>query len=480
MDTLDSPVVYKRLLVGVFLGCAVYWVYLFLTTQMSIVFDAYGYEQLGKLIYEQGWTAYFKNGPEREPFYPATIAFSMMLADAFHIHYHWIQKIIQILFLFSSQLLMLVLLNRLGVAHFIKLLTILYMGCSPALINATFSLFSEIIAVPFVLLVILCLVLSWKALYREGRRPCVMWAGLSAFSFVLLIFGKGAFQYVFWVCLIPFVCIFIRALVRQEKIMARNVVIYLAIVVSVVNVCLVTFKWMNKTYNGHFAFTSRYNVVFLGSAVKRSKPLTGPIVLSHLASIPGNGVCRMFFTQQQCDYADWSGAIDATSDDRARLLSPFPEKKRDEMAIRLALVNIREHPFQNFLFMMLEAPKMFFWESTRIGFVEYPGWLSNVFTARLFRFGLRFVVFLWTAVSIVFLCAHVCRHRKTLFDPLREATSLRTGLFVLLVIFSFTVIYASCYIITRYALPVASLFLLSNAVFFHQVYLRFKRRRQMS
>ena len=127
-----------------FILSGLYWIYLALTSQMLILYDAFGYEQLGTIIYQQGWGEFFRAGPSREPFYPFLISVSMHIADACSVSYHSIQKIIQILFLLTSQFLVLKILKNLRVQPLLCALTILYLGFSPALVNAAFSLFSEI------------------------------------------------------------------------------------------------------------------------------------------------------------------------------------------------------------------------------------------------------------------------------------------------------------------------------------------------
>ncbi len=48
------------------------------------------------------------------------------------------------------------------------------------------------------------------------------------------------------------------------------------------------------------------------------------------------------------------------------------------------------------MFAFLEAPKIFFWESTRIGFVEYPLWLDAIYVSKIARLGIRLFISLLT------------------------------------------------------------------------------------
>ena len=153
--------------------CFIYWIYLLFTSRMTIVYDAAVYEQLGAMLYHSGWIEFFKTGPHNEPVYPLLIAFSMRIADSFLIPYLTVQTCFQILILFSTQLLTLFILKRLQMSRGVKALTILYMGISPALVNATFSLFSEIATYPFILGIIIAGVKGWESILSNNYKKPV-------------------------------------------------------------------------------------------------------------------------------------------------------------------------------------------------------------------------------------------------------------------------------------------------------------------
>jgi len=131
--------------------CWLYWLYLFLASQMEIAMDASGYEILGSRIYQQGWDEYFRTGPNREPLYPFVISLAMRIGDFFSWPYPAVQKTFQILMLGFSQLLALRILRTLKVNQIVRAFVILYLGFSPALVNSAFSLFSEILTYPLML-----------------------------------------------------------------------------------------------------------------------------------------------------------------------------------------------------------------------------------------------------------------------------------------------------------------------------------------
>ncbi len=57
----------RTLFLAICVGLMAYWVYLAFVSQPVLVNDAQGYYDLGGMITQQGWTAYFTSGPNREP-----------------------------------------------------------------------------------------------------------------------------------------------------------------------------------------------------------------------------------------------------------------------------------------------------------------------------------------------------------------------------------------------------------------------------
>ena len=150
-------------IMAAFLLSFCYWIYLALTSHMIIQFDAIGYEHLGSRIHNQEWIEYFRTGPNREPLYPLLISLSKDLGNVLSVPFSTIQTFIQVILLFSTQLLVYLFLKKFDINTVISALTLFYIGVSPALVNATFSLFSEIASFPIVLGLIWVNVKSWRA-----------------------------------------------------------------------------------------------------------------------------------------------------------------------------------------------------------------------------------------------------------------------------------------------------------------------------
>ena len=73
----------QKMFLLIFLVCFIYWGYLIFASSMVVQFDAISYEELGRMIYKEGWKAFFATGPHREPLYPLLVAFSMKIGDLF-------------------------------------------------------------------------------------------------------------------------------------------------------------------------------------------------------------------------------------------------------------------------------------------------------------------------------------------------------------------------------------------------------------
>ena len=141
----------RNLTLFIFPICFLYWAYLFFSTKMNISMDAEVFNNVAEALSKNGWIHFFQSGPHREPLYPMLIIFSKRLSSLLHYPFDKIQTIIQLGFLFLTQLLTLHILRKLEINKALSLLIVLYLGVSPAIVNSAFSLFSEIITYPIVL-----------------------------------------------------------------------------------------------------------------------------------------------------------------------------------------------------------------------------------------------------------------------------------------------------------------------------------------
>lgn len=458
----------NKLLVAIFLCCFLYWGYLMRSSAMLIQFDAIGYKELGETIYKEGWEAFLKTGPHREPLYPFLIAVSMKVADMMSAHFELIQKIIQVALLFVTQLMLLALLKKAKVHEGVIAAAILYFGFSPAIVNASFSLYSEIAAFPSVPAIVWGGWYSWRAVHCEGIKKVIAAAALTALAFAWATFVKGIFQYIFLVFIVPFIFVTVKAILGRNIKKTFNGLAFIAVAFVIFSSFVFSYRYANKHFNGNFELTNRYDGNLFGTAAKRVNKLTPELLMAHLASVPGAGVCRSFFSEETCQYCEFFGMDLYRSTELEALLSEGEGTSKGERArktISLAFEKIAGNPAQYLFLTAVESLKMAFWESTQIGFVAYPKPLEKLFDFVLFKNGIRFLMSILTYFSLFYLLWHIFYHRSKLRDfKEEESAGIQTGFFALLIIVSFTGLYAIFSILTRFALPIASLYIFCIAL----------------
>lgn len=412
-----------------FLLSIFYWTYLFFTSDMLISHDSIGYEKLGILLQEQGWIAYFKTGPHTEPIYPFIISISMGIGKILSIGYQPVIKVVQLFFLFITQLLTLKILRFLKIRDILIALCILYLGFSPALINSALSVYSEIIVYPLILTIIIISVV---------KQPSVVGVYFG-FVFLLLALTKGIFEII-----APIYLLFLF-------IHKRNLKTYIFIALITFYVLLGSYKFLNYKYNGNFVVTSRGGWSLYGNTARRMQPFTINKLFTALAYAPGEGVCKRIFDQESCRY--WSfWKSDEFGYTKVSELEGQGEvnKKLISLSVELALRN----PFQYAIFYGIEGTKMIFWESTKIGFVNYPKPLEALFNYQPFKDGIRFIMSLLTFLALLYLF----RSKK---PPILS--------FMLIIIIIYVAAYSFFFILTRYALPIAPLYLIIITYYFEQI-----------
>ena len=451
-----------------FVFCFIYWAYLIAHTTMPIVFDSIDYENTGKIIYQQGWLEFFRTGPHREPLYPALIAAAMAVGDFFSVNYQPVLKVFQVSFLLFSQVLLLILLRRLQIRQGISLAVVLYAGISPAMINAAYSVYYEIVSFPFVIAVVLLAASLWLDIHQRKNYDAIFGGALLfgvCFSFLAL--GRGVFEYVFYFFILSFGAASIMAFGGKRPQVARRALMVVATALLIVLPVTVGMKAMNFRYNGQYVFCRSHLSILLASAYKRAQPISLSIVGAHLAMIPGTGICPKFFSQEECDYADWYGTEHFRSTVVVPRMAMIPRDQQSREVFRLTLDKTMEHPVQYFFFFIVEALKMPFWESTKIGFVGYPARWTVAYDSPLLRFGLRLFLACLTMAGFIFVSFHLwsSRHR-VLGSPLGQQQRALL-FFIWLMIAGYTLVYALCYVITRYALPIAALYIACIAFMMH-------------
>lgn len=446
---------------AIFCFCFFYWACLIAVSGMVIQFDAIGYEDLGRVIYEGGMDSFLRKGPTREPLYPCLVALSMFLSDMWGGTYMFYQKIIQVLLLFSTQIMTLGILRTLRVSKVWQMAAVLYLGVSPGIINGTFSLFSEIGAFLFVALFVWIAAASFGHLLKSERpwQKTFFLAFSSGLVLLLAAFTKAIFIYVFYLFLLPFVFLLLRQIYVRNRLSSALTFLYILVFSCSFLSGVHMWKSANLKYNGNYAFASRGEALFYGNVSKRVRPLSFERLGAHFLSIPGEGVCRKVYPSDLCREASFFGADDFRGAELSLFLENIPAKDRMARLMEISFGKIREHPVRYVIFYVLEFPRMFFWESTRIGFVQYPDWLASLYDNLLFRNGIRLVVSLLTVSGFVFMFFFLVRRRHLFFESSQQGERYRICFFIFWMILTYTALYSMFTIVVRYALPLSPLFI---------------------
>ncbi len=445
---------FKNPINAAFLISTLYWIYLVLTSHMVIHCDAMSYESLGKMLAQQGWAEFFRTGPHSEPFYPALVAFSMRLGKTLGISYQLIQTLIQLSILFLTQVLTLRILRLLKINNFLSALTIIYLGVSPAIVNSALSLYSEVVTYPFILLIALLVYKSCLSL-NGPRARIILLAIVTSLLFVIMTLNKGIFELITPVFLF---LVLISALFTRDRKLIVNILSYLAVFLAVFYLLIGSYKSVNKTFNGRFTVTDRGAWVLYGVTDLRMRPLTSEHFFVELASVPGLGVRKFIFGEQKSIYS-----AERNSDEfgHQKLIELSRSNMSQEMVydtlVSLSIQKVLQNPVQYILLTVIEGLKMFFWESTQIGYVAYPLGLTKIFAWTPFKNGLRLGMSLLALFALAYLMALLWRKRRNI---LKKENLLLFLYLCLLFIFSFIGSYSLFFIVARHCLPIVPLYLI--------------------
>ncbi len=433
----------KTIINSIFILSLLYWIILAACSTMLLGGDAEGYNGLGHLIAKNGWQEYFPTGPNREPAYPFLVAFSIKFSSLFNIHYHVIQKIIQISILFLSQWLLCRLWIRLNVSPKLLYLGLIYWTISPSITNCGMSLYSEIIALPLILLLIFNLnkIIATRLNISQGLQE--------SFKLGLILLGLISVKAVFEI-IVPLLLISLVILTLSHKELRpqlQHTLPIFALAFLFFQVGVNGYKALNLHFNHHWAITDRGAWALYGNTARRMEPLTQERLLGALAYVPGEGFCERVLHKDVCQ-AWSSGPSDHHGMTANQTLSnqKLSSKEHDNALFTMTIREISKNPLQYALLCGLEGIKMFFWESTRIGFVQYPPWLDQLHQNFLFKNTLRLLIFILTSCSF-FIC---------LFNWQRIPILLKLCMITSILFIS---IHTPFFILTRYTFVIVPLLL---------------------
>jgi hypothetical protein len=125
--------------------------------------------------------------------------------------------------------------------------------------------------------------------------------------------------------------------------------------------------------------------------------------------------------------------------------------------VSLSIQKVVHNPFQYVLLATIEGLRMFFWESTQVGFVSYPHWLQKIYDIKIFNNALRFLVSLLSLIAVMSIWSQALTTQKYPIDSL-------IAVFIVIYIFLFSFVCT----LTRYAIPIAPLYLIAIGVWINQ------------
>lgn len=460
-NNFEKGILCKSLIPLVFLISLSYWIYLAFASSMIIRHDSLEYEYLGSLLHNQGWVEYFKTGPNREPLYPLIVSFSMTISEWLSYPYQKILTIIQVLILLLTQILTFILLKKARVNNYIIAAILLYLGLSPAIVNSGFSLYSEIATYPWILGIILFSIRSSKVIQEGKYFKIILTSILFGLCCVMITFVKGIFEFIIPIMIISLTFVLIKSFWKNKKLILNSCLCILTVLIVFYS-SILGYKFLNKIHNGFFALTNRGTWALYASAARRVEKLTPERFLTAVAYIPGQGFCNAVFGGEACHF--W-GIEKLDSLGYAKLhevIKEVPKNKIDDRLMSLTKEKILENPIQFTFLIGIDWLKMFFCESTKMGFVSYPNWLTKLFNFTPFKNGLRLVVSCLSLFAFLFLVVIVFKNRSVLFSiDTKKGQHIQTYFFTLLIIFLHVSLYSLFDTIPRFALPIAPLYLLT-------------------
>ncbi len=441
-----------------FILCAVTWTYLLLVTEMLMINDAMGYESLGRLLSLGHWKEYFTTGPNREPLYPLIISWSMRLGENFSLSYQTVQKIIQISFLIAAQILVLKVLDKCNIRDGLKALCILYLGFSPALTNSALSLYSEIATYPLVLLAVLLLTEIWKSLPAGKPKGTILSAVALGLVMLLLTFTKGIFELITPLLMLPF--LFLLAMQKKSR---PKTAVFAAVFALIFFLPILGYKFLNNAYNNNFVLTNRGSAAFYGNTVRAAQKLDPARITAALSYIPdaAGQFCLDTLPKEGCTF--WSyKTSDAISQTKVAEMieGSILNNEQHRLLFSLAAKEILKNPLQYFLLRIVEGSKLFFWESTSMGSVVYPDWISRLYESAILNRALSWMAGAMTIVAFFTAAGFTWRKRKDLFSSSPASASSATIFCIFLFLLAYIAAHSLFLVLPRYALPAAPLYLI--------------------
>ena len=444
------------------LTLSLWWGYLFFTSEFVVVFDSGSYEGSGRIIAHQGWAEFLRQGPGREPLFPALVALSMRLADWWGVSYHYPLKLIGILFLAATLFFSFRLMRMMRIGFLAACLGVFYMGLSPTLSTSSMRLWSEFAAYPWVILAVIWSIKSWEYL-KEGPEEkltnlkIIGHAVMVAAMFLMILSVKAIIEGVLLLFLWPFYWQVFSCWRQRNFVKARQWAVFCLAVVLVFEGAACAYRACNYHYNGQFAVTDRGDWALYGNTARRMQPMTFKRVEAAIVSVSPLENCWAILPVDDCNFWTARYSDDLIDKKRGELRSQgVKDRSASRYFIESSLKMILANPLQAIGLMAIEAHEMFFWEPIS-AFEVYPDWLEGILHSMVFFKTMMNVMAALTWMAFAASFVYLWRRR----GDIELTNKHRTGLFwVFNFIFWYMALYSLYFILDRYAFPIVALYVI--------------------
>jgi len=361
----------------------------------------------------------------------------------------------------AAQLLFCRLLKRLNLSPGIRFAFLSAFGFSPAIVNTAISHFSEIVTLPFPLAIVLTAAWGKRIIERGDAWMASINAVFLGLFFVLLTSIKGIYEFIFYLFILTMTLLWFHTLNPRTGRSKHALKVYLLTTIIIFHSFAVPYKWLNKKHNGHYALTNRGAWILYGAFAHRAQELDKEKWLAAIASIPDIHYCNKILGQDKCAYWGFKPLHTLAENKVIEVTQAVGPTHKDKELTRQALAQFLTQPLQCCVLMGIDILKLFFWESTRVGFVVYPDWLDTIYDF----FPLK-IVWEWS-IGLLSLCGYFWLWRLCLGKSGNKPDHDTLTIFSLLLFF--ITVHNGFYgfvsaVEKRHALPLASLQLATIAV----------------
>lgn len=436
-----------------------YLSFLALTTRPIIFNDAQGYVDLAQSFLHEDWKNYFITGPNREPLYPIVLALTMRWAEVLGASYATWQIMMQMGLLVLTQILTRRILQGLHVCDGLTAAAVLWIGFSPALVNSGLIVYSEILSYPLILWSMLNISRVWAHLPSRMTAVSAARSGaLLGSTLLLTTLVKSSFEPITLAVILIYAISALLAIKENPRSFKTALIIILTLV-AVYQIPIVAIKLLNKKYNGNYTLTGRASTALRGNTLRL---VEAPLNKNHLSSaasyIPGLEFCDQL-KLKECYY--WSVPyldlrIQRSNEEQAQQ-SGIEEVSGKNLADLAGM--IFAHPLPYVLYSSMEGLKILFWEGTQTSYLTYPAVIEHFYQNRGVQYALRFVAAALSLAAIIYGWIMTWKLRRHWWDLNDRDSSACSVFWIMTVVTLYMLMMSRFYLIPRYALPIAPLFI---------------------